>query len=520
MTRCIACLLVLAGAVPAHAQPNRTEVTALVFLPDGKTVIAASLDDKLHQLELATGKEMASWDAHTAGCWTAVLSPDGKILASGGGDNKIRFWDAKSLKETRVFEGHTKDVLALAYSPDGKTLASGSADRTIRIWDLATGKELRKWHAHEFKVLSLSFSADGKLLASGGTCTANIPNFVMGATHADQVRLWDPETGNEVRKHKLQGLSVQFAPDGRTLIASGPVVTGQQRDGGGVMVRGGTTAALATPFKDTEIYDLKQLGGLSVFSPDGRMIAVGLGSRLHGGRFNYMNDSSRKVTLIDVATGKELMVLPHDDATAMAFSPDGRKLAIGFAYTPVQFVDLKPANWEHGEQAPKLAAADLDKLWTQLADADPAVAYLAMWTLSAAGEPAVAFLKDRLRPEKLPENLVAELLAKLDSDKYAVREAAFRDLKKLGPAAEGELRKALAAKLSPEVGKRVQKLLDSWDNRPSGPDETRVARAFQVLERLATADARATLARLAEGTPGAWQTEQARLALARLRLRS
>ena len=100
-----------------------------------------------------------------------------------------------------------------------------------------------------------------------------------------------------------------------------------------------------------------------------------------------------------------------------------------------------------------------------------------------------------------------------------MREAAFGQLKKLGPAVEAELRQALEGKVSPEVQKRLQKLVDSYERRPATPEELQQARALMVLERVGSAEARVVLARLAEGAPGAWLTVQAQLALKRLERR-
>lgn len=61
-------------------------------------------------------------------------------------------------------KGHTDKVTALAFSQDGKRLASGSFwDRTVRLWDLETGKEIRilgqPKSAFGFR---LKFTPDGK----------------------------------------------------------------------------------------------------------------------------------------------------------------------------------------------------------------------------------------------------------------------------------------------------------------------------------------------------------------------
>src|SRR5439155_26569949 len=199
----------------------------------------------------------------------------------------------------------------------------------------------------------------------------------------------------------------------------------------------------------------------------------------------------------------EVLKVAHDGATVVAIAPDGKKLAVGFTYTGVSFTDLAPKGWKKSAAA-NLRAGDLEKLWADLAEEAPGPGYEAVWTLSAAGEPAVTLLKEKLQPQKAAGEQVGELLKKLDSDKYAVREAAFGQLKKLGPAVEVELRKALDTKVSPEVQKRLHKLVDSYERRPATPEELRQARALMVLERGGSAEARVVLARLAEGAPGAW----------------
>jgi hypothetical protein len=109
---------------------------------------------------------------------------------------------------------------------------------------------------------------------------------------------------------------------------------------------------------------------------------------------------------------------------------------------------------------------------------------------------------------------VARLIAGLDADTFAAREQAAAALAKLGEAAAGGLRRALAGRPTPEVRRRLERLLAELGPRP--PQRLRAVRALEVLEHVGTAEARQALGELAAGAPGAWLTGQAREALRRL----
>jgi len=112
-------------------------VHCAAFTPDGKTLATVNWDSSFKLWEVATGKEQATFQGHTAQVWSVTFSPDGKTLASGSEDQTIKLWDVASGKELCTLKGHTGRVFSLACSADGKTLASGSEDKTIKLWDVA-----------------------------------------------------------------------------------------------------------------------------------------------------------------------------------------------------------------------------------------------------------------------------------------------------------------------------------------------------------------------------------------------
>ena len=108
-----------------------------------------------------------------------------------------------------------------------------------------------------------------------------------------------------------------------------------------------------------------------------------------------------------------------------------------------------------------------------------------------------------------------KLISDLDSNRFAVRAAAAKDLAALGDLAEPGLRKALEDRPSAEVQKRVEALLTALRTAPPG-ETVRALRVIQVLERIGTPEAQQALRKLAAGAKEARRTQDAKEALERL----
>jgi F-box and WD-40 domain protein MET30 len=78
---------------------------------------------------------------------------------------------------TRVFKGHTNGVMALQFFDN--ILATGSYDSTVKIWDMETGEEIRTLIGHTSGVRCLQFD-DTKLISGSLDGTLRIWNWRTG----------------------------------------------------------------------------------------------------------------------------------------------------------------------------------------------------------------------------------------------------------------------------------------------------------------------------------------------------
>jgi len=158
-------------------QPTKTiddgigGASALVFSPDGETLVSANYDNDIRVWKTKSGELVKKVDHLTGAMFAAEYTPDGKQLIMAGLDEIIYIWDAKTFALNRKLEGHGETISALAISPDGRTLVTGGFDVIttrnpvkVAFWDLATGKITKSIRAPHM-VANLKFSPDGKWVA-------------------------------------------------------------------------------------------------------------------------------------------------------------------------------------------------------------------------------------------------------------------------------------------------------------------------------------------------------------------
>ncbi len=548
-------------------EENFVEVAA--FSPDGKWLAAGCNDGTIRLINPATAKEVRRWETEGTCVYRMIYSKDRKTIAANcSWECGVRFWDVETGKDKRPLDVHRSIVDAVKVSADGKSLWSlgrfdlrvirwnaataepvevvpiaskasltlgrgalspggahlawrNTADKTMHVMDLKTRKDACEPIKTATEPISAQFSPDGKALAIA--CDASMlymwkwqtqrspkplktgpdgqrivqqlfmPDGKRLVTRSSggfyTLHLWDVETAEEVFSLSGANNALAITPDGKWAASSHENQPGEV--GGRIDVIDLKTGKIVREIKlDTEC------GSTLALSPDGRVLALS-----NSLRESVQGSRGSDVKLIEFATGEPIAAFRghHSGVFSFEFTPDGRILYSGGCDSTILKWD---ATARHGKAR---STPNNEAAWQALAQ-EASKAYQASWDLVDEPKQAIELLRQRIKPaKKLEIKDVQPTVDMLDSDKFAAREKAAKDLQALEFSAEPILRKLLETEQRPEVKQRLQAALD----RLTGHDLVRTRRALDALLTINSADGKRLLRELAAGADGNMLTSEA-----------
>jgi RNA polymerase sigma factor (sigma-70 family) len=524
--------------------------SAIAFSPDGKTLASGGLNDfSVRIWDAATARELRPFGGQRGGAVSQlVFSPDGKILASGcgDGDRAVYLWDVATGAELRQFPLRGSDYyLSLAFSPNGALLAM-MVKGEIQVWEVSTGKMLFQWKDPEGHMACYGFSPDGRMLACG-------LGFHKGDNQRGTVILLDVASGkvlDRLEGHPSWVDGLAFSPDGKTLASRSwegtkyvhprmvflwDVATGKElrRIRGVAGGEGGagvgflafldlhrlTSAGLDWPASPRgALFQVWDVDMGKELRPLGLRPEVPLVSAISPNRKALLGaDRDDAFALWELASGQQRLRFSghRGQVDALAFSPDRRTVASGSRDTSILLWDVD--RMARGDRAGNLPPATVARLWADLGSEDAARGFGAVRTLTGAPGQAVDLIKEHLKPVAAPNPArLAQLIAALDENDFALRKKATAELEGLGELAEGALRRLVETGPSAEARRRAEGLLEKLAGGPASGKLLRSLRALEVLEDIATPPAQQVLQTLAEGFPEARVTWEAKASLSRL----
>jgi WD40 repeat protein len=247
------------------------------------------------------GEERSTFCQYSNAVTALSFSPDGRWLAVRRDDDAVTVWDTVSKQSVGELRG-AGYYKALSFAPQGNLLAWGNADASgrpvVSLWDVSTRNESGRLPLSN-ELASVAFSPDARTMAT--------------LDEGRVLTLWDVASQTVLTNRAvatLNFLAELFAPT-KAKSTSSPAPTVAQRE-----AEAQPRQPLVSEF---DVY-FRSHYGCVVFSPDGQWLAVG-------------GDEPR-IRLLDRITGKETVIaVPAvGGITALAFSPDSKRLAAGCGF--------------------------------------------------------------------------------------------------------------------------------------------------------------------------------------------
>ncbi len=197
------------GRCVQKIEGHKDRVSAVTVIPDGRSVISASVDGVLNIWELATGKAIQTLKGHYGSVNALAVTRDGQFVVSASSDCTLKVWDlANANAILGTPEGHTGPVVKVVITPDNRYAISASADTTLKIWNLKTGRVVRTLQGHMCKVNDIAVTPDS--------------HYIISASDDLTIKVWDLTTAQLIRTlegHAGRVKRVVVTPDSRYAIS-------------------------------------------------------------------------------------------------------------------------------------------------------------------------------------------------------------------------------------------------------------------------------------------------------------
>jgi WD40 repeat protein len=184
-------------------------ISALAFMPDGRTVVAAS-ENTLFTWNIDNGSNnlVGTTDGNIL-CLS--VSPNGRFVATGTKTGKTILWNVTDdFSQTVISEEAKNQIHAVCFNNKGTQLATGNLLGYLKVFNVPDGKLLYNIHGHSARITDIKFSAADNILAT--------------SSYDQTVLVWDANNYNatplKFKGHTSWCLSLAFSSKGNYIVSA------------------------------------------------------------------------------------------------------------------------------------------------------------------------------------------------------------------------------------------------------------------------------------------------------------
>ena len=322
-------------------------VADLTWSPDGNSLAVAGGEGAVVLVEQATTAPKARvLGEHGMGVIAVAWQPGGNLFASTGQDSAVVLWDASGGAAAARIRPGTAWTEQIAFSRDGKLLATATG-KVLALWDSA-GQKVHAFEPLAATIAAIAWDKPGLDLAAAS----------MGAVTVHRIE--PPQFSARKYPHAAACLTAAFSPNGKVL-ASG-------------MQDGTVHFWWLTTGKDSQMRGYPTKVSLTEWSASGRYLATAAGPEVivwdfggkgpegsaplelsgHTDRITHLAFQPNGPWLVSAGRdwrltlwrpGKEKQAvdahLSGGEITAVRWSPDGRRVAVGEAKGRLTIYELE-----------------------------------------------------------------------------------------------------------------------------------------------------------------------------------
>ena len=149
------------------------DLEAIRFLDDHRLLVA--VDVRVCLLRIPSGEIEREFSGTEGDVQSFALSGDRRrLLVSGWFEKMARVWDLATGELQLSLKHHPEWVKGCGFSPDGRRIVTGCKDGVVRIFDAASGRELHAIVGHVGRIWDVFFHPSGRIISAGGDGTVRL----------------------------------------------------------------------------------------------------------------------------------------------------------------------------------------------------------------------------------------------------------------------------------------------------------------------------------------------------------